>query len=327
MKHACFVRFVGFCLVLSLIGGCTGVARHWEIAQNQDNISGYEEFLRLHPDSEFSNDAQSRLDALQRDLALWESVEKAGSLEAYKDFADKHSQSPYAERAISVIDECEADLAGRDIVDLLKERKIQVRSSGSGIENVKLELRLNVKHRVTVKIPVGTFFVCSGSAQNMVGTMEKTVVLEDDDWTSVSVDATCANRTRRIPHTEDKFIIEKSPKQKELQKLLRVLRKADASFAVRQAAVWIVTDNANYADLGTLVTRRINAFGGIQPFGGLQPSGGGTRTIREPDAARAMKICDEAGIEMTRKAIWRDRETIRRALPEGELKKWLGDRQ
>jgi hypothetical protein len=79
---------------------------------------------------------------------------------------------------------------------------------------------------------------------------------------------------------------------------------------VRQAAVWIVTDNADYYDLGILV---VSQFG----FGG-------SRVIREPEAAAAMRLCDRAGINLRRKAIWRDRERILSGLDEQpELKEWM----
>ena len=94
-----------------------------------------------------------------------------------------------------------------------------------------------------------------------------------------------------------------------------VLDKAGVSYAVRQAAVWIVTDDADYGDLGILVSRPV-----LQALGG-------TRTIREPEAARAMRICEEAGIDITSKAIWGDRQKILAGLEEGDFKTWLEQKQ
>jgi 2-methylisocitrate lyase-like PEP mutase family enzyme len=73
--------------------------------------------------------------------------------------------------------------------------------------------------------------------------------------------------------------------------------------------VWIVTDNADYSDLGILVDS--------------QSGFGGSRVINEQETARAMKICDEAGIDITRKAIWRDRQKVISGLKDAELRKWL----
>jgi len=78
-----------------------------------------------------------------------------------------------------------------------------------------------------------------------------------------------------------------------------ILAQANVSADVRQAAVWIVTDDASFEDLGSLV---VSSWGG--------PGAGRTRAINVYDAACAMKICDEAGIGITYKAIWNDRDTI-----------------
>jgi hypothetical protein len=194
-------------------------------------------------------------------------------------------------------------------VDLLSEKKIEVKTRGAGIESVALELRRLVNHELAVRIPVGTFFVAArASAQNMVTTEERTVILRNKGWTSVTVAAACANRPRDIPGQDDTFTIEKSPHQEELQKLMPVLRKAMVGFAIRQAAVWIVTDDATYNDLGILVS-------------GL--GGSGPRVIREGEAARAMKLVDEAGVDITTKAIWRDRDEIVRNLSDPALKGWV----
>ena len=48
--------------------------------------------------------------------------------------------------------------------------------------------------------------------------------------------------------------------------------------------------------------------------------------IGAADAARAMKIAEEAGSGITRKATWKDREKILQQLKEGELKRWLRQR-
>jgi len=129
----------------------------------------------------------------------------------------------------------------------------------------------------------------------------------------VSCQAACADRVRDIPGSGDSFSVQRSPHQQELASLTPVLDKAGASFAVRQAAVWIVTDNATYSELGILVRRP--AYGGP-----------GTRVIKENDAARAMKLCDQAGINIRNKRIWWDRLRILNAVTDPELRAWLVSR-
>ena len=67
-------------------------------------------------------------------------------------------------------------------------------------------------------------------------------------------------------------------------------------------------NNASYSDLGTLV------YG--SPYGGR-------RAINEYEAARAMQLCQEAGIDITGKRIWRDRNRILGGLTDQGLRSWL----
>jgi hypothetical protein len=208
---------------------------------------------------------------------------------------------------------------GADIVDLIRDRKIEVATQGGGIQGVGLRVRRLVPQPLNVRIPVGTFFASrSGSSQSMVTTREAQTTLTDDGWVSLSVSTACANRPLNIPTAGDTFGIERSPQQAELAKLMPVLDRAGVPYPVMQAAVWIVTDNATYSDLGVLVSRRV-------PVGGAQfmPPDTGTRVIREFDAARAMQLCQQAGINIKAKAIWRDRAAILQGLQDAALKTWL----
>lgn len=204
--------------------------------------------------------------------------------------------------------------APRDIVELLDSRAVEIRTAGSGIESVTVEVRKLVDGPVVVRIPVGSFFVsASAAAQNMVATSARTVTLTTNAWRTVSVPTACANRPRDIPESNDTFTVERSPSQADLARLMPVLEKANAGYAVRQAAVWIVTDNADYDDLGILV---------------LSATGfGGSRVIGEAEAAQAMKLCSDAGIDVTLKAIWSDRPRILSELAPGSLKTWLAQKQ
>lgn len=138
----------------------------------------------------------------------------------------------------------------------------------------------------------------------------KKVELAGEEWTTISVPAACANRSKHIPGRSDTFAIRRSPQQAELAILMPFLDKANVDYSTRQAAVWIVTDDADYDDLGILI-----------------PGPGGSRIIREDQAARAMRICDEAGSDVTRKAIWKDRDRILTRVSEPDVKDWLAHRR
>lgn len=203
---------------------------------------------------------------------------------------------------------------GHDIVTLIARRKIDVITQGNGIQSVSLKLKKLVPETLEVSIPVGTFMVSSNSgSQNMVTTSSESLTLSDDQWHEVSADAACANRPKHIPGNDDSFKVLRSPHQAELARLMPVLNSENVNYPTRQAAVWIVTDDADYDDLGILQASS----------NGLS----GTRVIEQEEAARAMRICDKAGISITRKAIWRDRQQILSGLREGALKTWLEQKQ
>jgi hypothetical protein len=280
----------------------------WADARRENTIRAYQSYRRDYPVGRFAYEAFAQIERLKGDDRPYRLAEVQGSKTSYEKFLAEfpgHPREADARRALQ-------DMQGRDLVDLLKEKKVEAKTRGAGIERVDLDLRRLVNHEVAVRIPVGTFFVASrASAQNMVTTKESTVVLRNPGWTPVRVPAACANRPRDIPGSGDTFTIERSPQQGELQRLMPVLQRAGVGFDVQQAAVWIVTDNADYADLGILV----GGFGGFGP-----------RVIQEREAARAMKLVDEAGVNITRKAIWRDRDTIAKKLTDPALKGWIQQR-
>lgn len=279
---------------------------HWQEAAKTNTIQGYKKYLKLYPKGKLAAKAKARISALRKDPAPYKAALEKRSVASLQQFlADfpGHVKSAEAQKAIKDI------TLGRDIVDLLKEKKIEVETQGSGIKKVRVRIRKLVEYSITVRIPVGSYFVSARkSAQNMVSTAERKIRLSTEDWISVDVSVACANRPKDIPGSKDSFRVQRSPHQVELARLMPFLDKARAPYTVRQAAVWIVTDNANYRDLGVLVS------GQVWPR---------TRQINELETARAMKICDEAGINITRKRIWRDRNTVLRGLPENELKRWL----
>ena len=279
----------------------------WQEANNANTIRSYRSYATAYPQGQYAQQAGANLYALRTDNTPFVAAWKVGTENAFKQFLEDfpgHKKTSQVRQAL--IDTTE----GRDIVDLLHEKKIEVEAKGSGIDKVRLRIRRLVPYPLTVRIPVGTFFVSANpAAQNMVSTAVSKIALTSNDWRSVSPDAACANRPRDIPGGDDGFMVQRSPQQAELARLMPVLDEARVDTETRQAAVWIVTDNASYSDLGILVASQF----GI----------GGSRVINEQETATAMKICTEAGIDLTKKAIWRDRQRIISGLKNLELKTWL----
>lgn len=283
--------------------------RDWANARENDDAPTFERFIRQHPNAPHAPEAAARKEVLEKYSEEWRRTLLDPSIERLSAYCDQNPGSPYLPKARAAI---QGMGEGRNIVDLLKDGVIEIEARGMGIQHVSLRVRKLTAYPVTVRVPVGSYLIASRqSAQNMVTTTESKIRLSKNDWQSILLSAACANRPRSIPDSGDTFTVQGSPHQAELARLMPILDRAGVNYATRQAAVWIVTDDASYSDLGVLVSRPAYA------------AFGGTRTINEPETARAMKICDEAGIDITCKRIWKDRSTIIQGLPDGELKTWL----
>jgi len=207
------------------------------------------------------------------------------------------------------------------LVDLLEAGQIEARPRGSSIDELELDLKRLIDKPMEVEIEVGTYFVShSGSVQNMVVLQEVVVRLDHDGWIEELLEVACANKRRQIPDAADTFDILRASEQPELQMLLESMDSSAReswgyqSYDVHQAAIWIVTDDATYIGLGTLV--RGTGFEGFR-----------SRAIDEDDAARAMQLVDDAGIDITTKAIWDDRETIAAGVEDPALAAWIRVRE
>lgn len=197
------------------------------------------------------------------------------------------------------------------LMNLVEAGQIEVRSAGQSIDQLQLELRSQINADVVVEIPAGTFFLArSGGVQNMVVRHTRSVYLTDNAWVSTLLEAACASIHLDVPGAEHAFRILAQPNEADIAQLMPVLDATQPPYAVEQAAIWIVSDDANYDDLGTLVGGWITM----------------SRLIHENETVRAMQLLDQAGIDLTLYRIWRDRNRLLEGVTEPTLREWLANR-
>jgi hypothetical protein len=80
------------------IAGCSHVGEDWKAAQAADTTEAYQDFLRQHPDSEFSVSAEERVKQLAEDRD-WQQASKADTLDAYQQFVATHADGKWAQEA------------------------------------------------------------------------------------------------------------------------------------------------------------------------------------------------------------------------------------
>lgn len=217
-----------------------------------------------------------------------------------------------------------------DIVDLIAGKKIAAEIQGEEIRTVKLRVRRLVSEPVTVRVPVGTLFVSrSGTVQNMVALEALSIPLQSGEWSGRDVSVACVNLRRPIPDGDARFAIQRAPNQKALAIVMPKL--VGQNFAVQQAAVWIITDNARLSDLRSLIvqTRTVSTggFPGAPLGGGIVSSG---PLISPSDGARALRLCAAAGLDITALPIWADRRAMNADAEksgEEELAGWMKAQQ
>ncbi len=279
---------------------------HWALALVAPTIRTLNAFAQRFPNGAHTAEARQRAAALAADDSLFRAAEGQGSQQAYRTFLADYPGHRQEETARARLTALDADLAGRHLLDLVAEGKVTVRASGGGLNMVSLSVTNTAKHDIKIVVPAGTYFLSGrASVQNMVATSQDSVVVQAGGSQVFSVSAACASINRDVPAFADGFTVQRSAPGDISRYAAAIGTDAGFNFAVRQAAVWILTDNANYSALGRLV-----GAGGFQ------------RQIEEEQAVRAMQILDAAGVDLRSRAIWADRTTILGGLKDLALRRW-----
>jgi hypothetical protein len=248
----------------------------------------------------------------------WERVKAVHTLEAYRSFAASHAGTECAALALRRTQAAVAAPpvnAAANIVDLARAGQLEVRAQGAGIASVGLLVRNLGANPLAVAVPLGTYFAAAAkNVQNMVATADREITLAGNGWQHLEVPVACTNIVRKVPGPRDVLTPDRLPQNAELQRLLPVLERADVRSAIRQAAIWITTDDADCKSLGGL--KEVLAKPGTIRIG--------QSSIGPPEIVRAMQLVTAAGIDITRKRAWGDRPAATVLPPEdADLRNWL----
>ena len=137
--------------------------------------------------------------------------------------------------------------AGAEIIDLdqaVASGRVLVSGRGVDLYRISATLENLTPDTIHVRIPPGTLFDCEGTAQDMLTTEFARVDLPPmgvGHRRSVTIAAACANMSKATPGGKDSFrlIGVPDPRLTQIAPHLRPLAKN-----IRQAVVWILTDNA-----------------------------------------------------------------------------------
>ncbi|MFH1184068.1 MAG: hypothetical protein V1755_03395 [Chloroflexota bacterium] len=197
------------------------------------------------------------------------------------------------------------------IVDLVDQKLISVSITGVSMDALALHVQSLSSQPLQIEIPAGTYFVAADpSVQNMVARHPASALLDVAEAVDIKLDAACASLHLAEPGSSDTFAMVRTSEVPEVTKVIDKLNSTTVEYPVEQAAIWIVTDDATFDELGMLV-------------GGSRY---GSALIKEDEAVRAMMLVEQAGVDIPNYAIWRDRELMLPNVTEPDLVAWLDEK-
>jgi outer membrane protein assembly factor BamD (BamD/ComL family) len=271
-------------------------AAEWGKIKKVANIQRIRTFLKENPATPFKNEAETLITQLQNDDTFYERALQIGTINAYNEFLTQypgHKREADIKKLLTLV-------RGDNIITLINKNIIEARVTGNNIQKQHLLLTNKLQVPVTVIIPAGTYFVSATSGvQNMVTIFTESDTIAGNAVKKTVVPVACTNIKRSIPHEENTFSIRAHPPSAELSRFLNYINKNTSTLKSErytiQAAIWIITDNANYDDLGTLRS-------------GFGFSYNASRSIGPNNVKHAVQLLQKAGINVKNKAIWKDRK-------------------
>ena len=208
----------------------------------------------------------------------------------------------------------ENTLHDHDLLDAIDSGVVQAEAVGAGADGVTIRIRRTGAEAIVVTSPVAAYFRSDGDRRDMIARRDGWIVLADDDWHEWSLRAVGRQRDRSAPDGGDRLEIlppDTVPRLEELFYRIQVgtYTVADSpvlytprAYEIEQIAVWIADADANYRTLER----------GVED----------PRIPPQYAVAFALVFCDLAGIDVTDRRVWRDREAVFGALRDQGLTAW-----
>lgn len=121
---------------MSIVLGCASVQSHWKEAESKNTIAAYEEFLKFNRYSEFSNEAQSRIEKLR-----FQEVKDKDQILYYVKFLADYPKSKYLQDVQTSLDK------KKKILKSLQTKKVKIESNGE--QDIDLILLTTSKDIIT----------------------------------------------------------------------------------------------------------------------------------------------------------------------------------
>ena len=201
-----------------------------------------------------------------------------------------------------------------DLFDAIERGLVEAEAVGAGEESVTVRMRRLGDERIVVTSPAAVYFKSDGDTRDMIARRDGWIVLADDRGRNWSLRAVGRQRDRDVPDRNDRLEILPMGAVPQLEELMRQIQVgtytvADSptlypprTLAVEQAAVLVADADDDYQTIS----------GSID----------GSRIPSQYAVAFALVFCDLAGIDVTKRRVWRDREDVFGSLRDQGLGRW-----
>jgi hypothetical protein len=271
----------------------------WKQAERENTVAAYQIYLDAFDSGLEAFLALRRQRALMQDDAPFQRAAARGSAEGWAAFLEEFRGHRRSGEALAAY----ARAQPGNLFDLVAARRITAAASGDEIFRLDLALHRLHSEDVDVFIPRGTYFRPSNPRMaDMVATHEGDTKLNSDGFIGFSLHVVSASMRKRVASPRQGFSMQPASSNPDLQRLLAFFQFKMPTFRLRQAAVWVLTDNATWRDLKKNVSPQTGA-----DFSVIEDEG---REFDAGEAANTLMILEAAGIDYRRYALWRDRAEI-----------------
>lgn len=206
-----------------------------------------------------------------------------------------------------------AVLADYDLFDAIDAGLVEVEARGAGAEAVNLRIRRTGADPIVITSPVAAYFDAEDE-RDMIARRDGWVVLDDEGWREWTLRAVGRQRELQPPGAGDRLAIHPPATAPVIEDLLLQIQAGTYTVSnspilypprtpvMEQAAVWIADGDADYAEMAPHIA------------GPMLPA--------QYAAAFALIFVDRAGIDVTRRRVWADREQVFGRLRDQGLRIW-----
>ena len=206
-----------------------------------------------------------------------------------------------------------AVLADHDLLDAMDAGLVEVEARGAGAEAVTLRVRRTGNDPIVITSPVAAYFDAE-DARDMIARRDGWLVLGDDGWHEWTLRAVGRQRDLEPPGAGDRLVIRPPSTAPAIEDLLLEIQAGTYTVSnspilypprtpvMEQAAVWIADGDADYASMAPRIA------------GPMLPP--------QYAAAFALVFVDRAGIDVTRRRVWADRQEVFGRLRDQGLRIW-----